>query len=136
MSGGGVLNEQGELIAIHGRAITEISEENPEVRVISGALGTSIYSALRQLVTVGVDVGVKPPDVVATAPKAEDFFIKGNEKASNKDYRGAIAEYTQAIKINPNFARAYLNRGNARKELGDQQGAITDYNQAIKINPS
>jgi V8-like Glu-specific endopeptidase len=136
MSGGAVLNEQGELIAIHGRAITEVSEENPEVRVISGALGTSIYSALRQLVTVGVDVGVKPPDVVAAAPKADDFFIKGNEKASNKDYKGAIADYTEAIKLTPNYYKSYYNRGLARRELGDKQGAITDYTQAIKINPN
>jgi tetratricopeptide (TPR) repeat protein len=136
MSGGGVFNEQGELIAIHGRANTEPSEENPEVQVISGALGTSIYSALRQLVAVGVDVGVKPSDVVATAPTADDFFIKGNEKASNKDYRGAIADYNQAIKINPNYANIYYNRGVTRYELGDKQGAIADYNQALKINPN
>jgi tetratricopeptide (TPR) repeat protein len=136
MSGGAVLNEQGELIAIHGRAITEPSEENRELQVISGALGTSIYSALRQMVAVGVDVRVKPPDVVATAPTADDFLIKGNEKASNKDYRVAMADYTQALKINPNDAKAYINRGNARDELGDKQGAITDYTQALKINPN
>jgi tetratricopeptide (TPR) repeat protein len=136
MSGGAVLNEQGELIAIHGRAITEVSDENPEEKVISGALGTSIYSALRQMVAVGVDVGVKATDVVASSPKADDFYIKGNEKTSNKDYRGAIADYSEAIKINPKYTNAYINRGAARSDLGDKEGAIADYNLALKLNPN
>ncbi len=134
MSGGAILNEQGELIGIHGRAITEASEENPELRVISGALGTTIYSALRQMLALGVDVGVRPPSVVAAAPKADDFLIRGNEKYNQKDYKGAFADYTQAIRLNPNYAVPYYNRGNVRSALGDKQAAIADYNSAIKIN--
>ncbi|WP_158333132.1 hypothetical protein [Calothrix sp. PCC 6303] len=36
-------------------------------------------------------MGVKPPDVVATALKPDDFLIKGNEKYYKKDFRGALA---------------------------------------------
>ncbi|MFQ4141201.1 tetratricopeptide repeat protein [Chlorogloeopsis sp. ULAP02] len=136
MSGGAILNEQDELIGIHGRAITEASEEDPQQFVIRGALGITIYSALRQMLTVGVDVGVRPPGVVATAPKADDFYLKGNEKYSQKDYKGAIADYTEAIRLNPNYIAAYYNRGLVRSALGDKQGAIADYNSALKINPN
>ncbi|PMB48039.1 hypothetical protein CEN41_02445 [Fischerella thermalis CCMEE 5330] len=52
------------------------------------------------------------------------------------DKQGAIADYTSAIKINPNYAKAYNNRGNARRLLGDKQGAIADFNTALKINPN
>ena len=50
--------------------------------------------------------------------------------------QGAIDDYTLAIKINPNYAKAYYNRGYVRKDLGDKQGAIDDYNQVIRINPN
>ena len=63
-----------------------------------------------------------------------------NQKEVNKnelkDKQKAIDDYTQAIKINPNYAPAYNNRGVVRYELGNKQGAIDDYNQAIKINPN
>jgi tetratricopeptide (TPR) repeat protein len=51
------------------------------------------------------------------------------------DKAGAIADYTQAIPINPQDAEAYYNRGLAKYESGDKAGAIADYTQAITINP-
>ncbi|WP_238846082.1 serine/threonine-protein kinase [Nostoc edaphicum] len=64
------------------------------------------------------------------------YYKEGLEKYNNKDFRGAIEDYTQAIKINPNYVDAYINRGLAHDDLGDKQAAIEDYNQAIKINPN
>jgi tetratricopeptide (TPR) repeat protein len=52
-----------------------------------------------------------------------------------KDRKGAIGDYTQAIRINPGSATAYYNRGNTRRELGDLPGAIEDYTEAIRVNP-
>ncbi|MEH2195387.1 MAG: tetratricopeptide repeat protein [Nostoc sp.] len=66
----------------------------------------------------------------------DTYYKEGLEKYNNKDFRGAIEDYTQAIKINPNYVDAYKNRGNACFALGDKQAAIEDYTQAIKINPN
>ena len=39
------------------------------------------------------------------------WFKSGKEKANNKDYYGAIEDYTKAIELNPAFAKAYNARG-------------------------
>ena len=47
----------------------------------------------------------------------------------------AIADYNEAIRLNPNDADAYYNRGNAWSDKGDNDGAIADYNEAIRLIP-
>ena len=64
------------------------------------------------------------------------YLNRGNVRDDLGDKQGAIDDYSQAIKINSNYAIAYNNRGNVRYDLGDKQGAIDDYSQAIKINPN
>ena len=52
------------------------------------------------------------------------------------DDQGAIADYTSAIALNPQFAEALLNRGNARLQLDHFEQAVQDYDKAIQINPN
>jgi Flp pilus assembly protein TadD len=49
------------------------------------------------------------------------------------DLNGAMTDYNQAIKLNPNNARAYTNRGNAKRKEGDLDGAMADYTRAAKL---
>ncbi|MFM6136655.1 MAG: tetratricopeptide repeat protein, partial [Sphaerospermopsis kisseleviana] len=70
--------------------------------------------------------------------KEKDFLLyqlRGELLGELKKYQEAIADYTQAITINPQYALAYYNRGIAKFELEDKAGAIADYTQAITINP-
>ncbi|NEQ24986.1 MAG: tetratricopeptide repeat protein, partial [Microcoleus sp. SIO2G3] len=48
----------------------------------------------------------------------------------------AIADYEQALKINPNNAMAYYNRGLTRNRLKEHQAAIADYTESIRIQPT
>jgi tetratricopeptide (TPR) repeat protein len=74
--------------------------------------------------------------VIISQATSESYFQKGEQRYGKDDFQGAIDNYTQTIRLNPNFAFAYNNRGLCRFELKDFQGAIADYTQAIRLNPS
>jgi tetratricopeptide (TPR) repeat protein len=61
---------------------------------------------------------------------------RGNAKAALGNRRGAIDDYTAALKLNPKDAAAYINRGIAKTALGDYQGAIEDCTAALKFDPN
>jgi tetratricopeptide (TPR) repeat protein len=66
------------------------------------------------------------------------YNYRGNIKWSSKDYIGAIADYTKAIEIDPNFSDGviYTNRANIKAHLNDYLGAVSDYTKAIDIYPN
>jgi tetratricopeptide (TPR) repeat protein len=52
-------------------------------------------------------------------------------KARLGDLRGAIDDYTQAIKLKPDLTFAYYCRGLTEAKLGDIQAATADVRQAL-----
>jgi Flp pilus assembly protein TadD len=46
------------------------------------------------------------------------------------DYKGAIADLTEAIRINPKDTNAYEARGVMKATFGDKQGGIKDLREA------
>lgn len=67
---------------------------------------------------------------------AKKHVKHGIELFGKNDLAGALAEYDQAIRIDPKLAEAYLNRGKAKRAAGDLDGAIADYEVMADINPS
>jgi lipoprotein NlpI len=63
------------------------------------------------------------------------YGTRGNVWAAKGDFDRAIADYTEALKLGPKFARGYVNRGHAWAAKGDFDQAIADCTQAIKIDP-
>jgi len=47
----------------------------------------------------------------------------------------AIADYSQAIRLDRQFAAAYANRGNARATEGELGAALNDFDQALRLDP-
>lgn len=47
----------------------------------------------------------------------------------------AIADYTAAIRLQPNYPEAYYDRALAYEQTGDVSGALNDYGSAIEQNP-
>lgn len=142
MSGGPVLNENGEVVGIHGRADTRAAEsssinQNIQIAKTGFNLGIPINTSLRLLASSQVDLGVKVPTApVATGPKADDFYIQGVNRFYQGDFQGAIAAYNRAIQLNPNYAAAYFNRAETLLNSEDSKRALEDLNQGLRISPN
>ena len=61
------------------------------------------------------------------------YYYRGVAKQAKGDSDGAIADYTKAIELKPDFAMAYYNRGLAKGAKGDLDGANADHTKAIEI---
>lgn len=62
-----------------------------------------------------------------------DYLYGGFAKFEDKDFEGAIADFTKAIEINSDSADVFFGRGLAKQHLDDHVGALKDFNQAIGI---
>ncbi|MBE9038903.1 caspase, EACC1-associated type [aff. Roholtiella sp. LEGE 12411] len=71
-----------------------------------------------------------------TEMSAKNFYDSGLEKSNKKDYKGAIEDFNEVLRLDPNFILAYNKRGDARSSLKDFKGAIEDLNKYIQSNPN
>ena len=58
----------------------------------------------------------------------------GRQKQQD-DYNKAVADFTEAIQLNPDYAGAYRHRGNAHYYESEHDKAIADFSEAIRIEP-
>jgi tetratricopeptide (TPR) repeat protein len=67
---------------------------------------------------------------------ARDWFDKGFLLLfTSDDIPGAIRAFATAIRLDPDYARAYLNRGMAYERIGNLQQAVEDFSKAIDLEP-
>lgn len=75
------------------------------------------------------------PPVSEENLSVEELFERGFIRAGEGDLDGAIADYSEAIRLKPDFAEAYNNRGIAKYEKGDYAGAMIDHDMMIRLQP-
>lgn len=71
---------------------------------------------------------------------ASEWFYKGVALVTPRgnqhtDPARAIAYYSEALELAPDFVSAYINRGSAFHQTGQLQRAIQDFDQALKLDP-
>jgi S1-C subfamily serine protease len=148
MSGGGVFNSTGQLVAIHGQgdryATGTKLVDNIRIGTKTGFnRGIPVRWLVQSLGEIGLKIGGRQITLplVSNSITADEYFIQGFNRLSNPGddadgaSRQAIKEFSQAIQLNPKYGIAYFMRAVTYKLLRDYQLALNDYSQAIAIDP-
>jgi tetratricopeptide (TPR) repeat protein len=70
------------------------------------------------------------------APKAATLIEAGKKAALADDLEKAVADFSEAVRIDPNHPSGYTERGQALFKLGETDRAIADYSAALKKDPN
>ncbi len=77
----------------------------------------------------------KPPPVAGQL-SAIEYGNRGLTYSALKRYEEALADYGQAVRLDPTFAKAYSNRGLTYSVLKRYEEALADYEQAVRLDPT
>lgn len=65
---------------------------------------------------------------------AQALYARGTQKAAERDYVGAIQDYTRAIESDPEFLEAYLKRCQVRFVQGDDEGVLAECAEILGLD--
>ncbi len=63
------------------------------------------------------------------------YYFRGTGYRNKRLFNRAIADYTKAIQLKPNFPQAYNNRGFSYRHKRLYGQAVADYTRAIQLKP-
>lgn len=63
-------------------------------------------------------------------PRAE----RGYQRLQKGDLKGALEDYNEVVRLEPNDPENYLNRGVVKERIHDNVGALSDYSHALKLD--
>jgi tetratricopeptide (TPR) repeat protein len=155
MSGGGMFNSSGQLVAIHGRGdqFKENTDLDNNLRVnskIGYNRGIPVRWLVQNLADLGInlrtDRSIRSVSSIRAARSqvpatADEYFIAGFNKYVDPGddvvtgKKQAIQEFSRAIQFNPKYQDAYLMKAIVYAQVQEFQKSLTNYNQAILLNP-
>lgn len=65
----------------------------------------------------------------------QTYYNRALTRIEYQDYQGAIADFNQVLKLEPDNANAYIGRGLANFSLANYSAAKLDFDQALVITP-
>jgi S1-C subfamily serine protease len=118
MSGGPVLDQKGELIAIHGQG-DRLGKDGEGAKT-----GRNLGITVERFGTVAQAMGVKLEQPTANVPQnqqpnAADYLLTAFEKYDRGDYQGALADYQRSLALDSNLAKAFEGGGFLRNALNN-----------------
>jgi tetratricopeptide (TPR) repeat protein len=153
MSGGGVFDSNGQLVAIHGQGelVRDNTELDNKVAQVGDKIGYNRGIPIRWLVqslaTTGIGIRENRPSVAFTttrsqvAVSADEYFIAGFNKfvEPGSDVvggkRAAIQALNKAIELNSRYTVAYFTRAIVYGQLQEFRQSLPDYNRVITLDP-
>ena len=153
MSGGGVFDRHGRLVAIHGQGErfgenTELDNKTYQVgSKIGYNRGIPIRWLVQGLASVGINIGEnRPPATFTTTSEkvpvsADEYFIAGFNKLVEPGddvvagKRAAVRSLSEAIRVNSRYTFAYLTRAYVYSQLQEFRQSLSDLDRAITLNP-
>jgi tetratricopeptide (TPR) repeat protein len=152
MSGGGVFDQNGELVAIHGQGDryaenTDLDDESLIGSKIGYNRGIPVRWLVQNLAQMGIFLGTERSltDSRATRKEnpesADEHFIAGFNRwiDPGNDIRAgkqqAIKSFTKAIQLNPRYISAYFSRAIVYEQVEEFQKALADYNKLLSLFP-
>lgn len=88
------------------------------------------------VIAVGTDIlKLDPTDQSIRRKIAQTYRTRGIVQDERLALSGALADFEQAISLDPGFALAYNSRGLIWSKRGDLQRALADFDQAISLDP-
>ena len=90
-----------------------------------------------QPVRLFVPAGPEPGNPAATRHDASSRHAASDTtaEADSREDQEALAESTEAIRLDPDHPRGWIERGDLKARLGQYEGAIADYDRAIRVDP-
>ena len=112
--------------------------ENPEASPIQKSIGLAVSfqqqgkrdDAIEKWRAVAHITEGSDNDLAAIAWFSVGYLLQ------HEDLEGSVSANDRAIRLNPGYVKAYINRGAARQKLEEYEASIADYDEAIRLDPA
>jgi tetratricopeptide (TPR) repeat protein/uncharacterized membrane protein len=105
----------------------DTAKSDPDYKICEESSGDEALAACERAIASGKFIGHN----LATL-----YLNRGVERGRNGDDDGELADFDEAIRIDPKFALAYKNRGKKLLAKGEYDAAIESFNAAIQLKPN
>jgi tetratricopeptide (TPR) repeat protein len=129
-SGGPLVNMKGMVVGVNTLGFQPLGGENLNFAVSA----VDVYPVLRGSSKKFLPLPVADT-VQSTAGRVRRILNRGWVHLTAGELDKAVADYTEAIRLDPKNARAYDGRGDAYFGKTDWNAAIADYTEAIRLDP-
>lgn len=66
---------------------------------------------------------------------ASPYYNRGEDHKGREKFDDALADYTKAVELNPDYVNAYVSRGVTNSEMGEYDSAFANFDKAIEMEP-